>query len=343
MEVSGNIRAEANVDGKAVTLRDESGRAALRYNKLMAFDATGRELASRMKVSAGEVWLEVDDREARYPVTIDPIFSQLKKLTASDGAVGDRFGDSVSVSCDTAVVGASSDDDNGNNSGSAYIFKRNQGGADQWVEVKKLTASDGAAGDQFGRSVAISGDSVVVGAEGDDDNGDNSGSAYIFERNQGGADNWGQFSKITASDGAVGDRFGGRGSAQGSGQGVAISCDTIIVGARRAGSAYIFTTTCSAQQQIQAIIQMVDDLVIQEVLTGEQTKGLKAKLYAAITLLDQGKPRPACNQLGAFINQVKAFVNARALTFAQGQRLIRAAVAVRETICQSRRGQTAGR
>ena len=65
------------------------------------------------------------------------------------------------------------------------MFERNAGGADNWGQVKKLTASDAAAGDQFGYSVSISGDTVVVGALLDDDAGSSSGSAYVFERNAG--------------------------------------------------------------------------------------------------------------------------------------------------------------
>lgn len=78
----------------------------------------------------------------------------------------------------TAIVGALGDDDNGSNSGSAYIFEKQAG---TWVETKKLTASDGAADDIFGRSVSISEDRAIVAAIRDDDNGSNSGSAYIFE------------------------------------------------------------------------------------------------------------------------------------------------------------------
>ncbi len=64
--------------------------------------------------------------------------------------------------------------------------------------MKKLTASDAEADDYFGRCVAISGDIAVVGAYGEDAGGSDSGSAYVFERNQGGADNWGQVKKLTA-------------------------------------------------------------------------------------------------------------------------------------------------
>ena len=119
------------------------------------------------------------------------------KLTASDGAADDYFGGSVAISGDTAVVGAVCDDDNGRNSGSAYVFRYD--GSD-WAEEAKLTASDGAAYDYFGCSVAVSGDTAVVGASDDDDNGLDSGSAYVFRYD--GSD-WTEEAKLTASDGAA--------------------------------------------------------------------------------------------------------------------------------------------
>ncbi len=81
---------------------------------------------------------------------------------------------------DTAIVGAYHNDDAGDGSGSAYIFRRDQGGADNWGQIRKLTASDAAAGDEFGLSVSISGATAIVGARGNDDAGIDSGSAYIF-------------------------------------------------------------------------------------------------------------------------------------------------------------------
>jgi len=104
------------------------------------------------------------------------------KLTASDGAAGDIFGRSVAISGDTLVVGAILDDIGANNEqGSAYIFVRPGTSWADMTETAKLTASDGAAGDVFSRSVAISGDTVVVGAWGDDIGAnDQQGSAYVF-------------------------------------------------------------------------------------------------------------------------------------------------------------------
>ena len=104
-------------------------------------------------------------------------WTEQAKLTASDGAAGDVFGVSVSVSGDTAVVAAHNDDDSGSNSGSAYVFVRT---GSTWTEQAKLTASDAAGQDQFGVSVSVDGDTAVVGAYSDDDNGIDSGSAYVF-------------------------------------------------------------------------------------------------------------------------------------------------------------------
>ncbi|MEA2021888.1 MAG: FG-GAP repeat protein, partial [Candidatus Caldatribacteriota bacterium] len=99
----------------------------------------------------------------------------LNKLLAPDAVAGDLFGGSVAISGDKIVVGSYGDDDNGSDSGSAYIF--NTDGS----YVTKITAPDGEADDNFGRSVSISGDKIVVGAIYDDDNGSNSGSAWVFQ------------------------------------------------------------------------------------------------------------------------------------------------------------------
>jgi hypothetical protein len=106
-------------------------------------------------------------------------WTQQDKLTASDGAAGEYFGYSVSVSGDYAIAGAKYDNDNGSYSGSAYIFKRD---GTSWSQQAKLLASDGAVGDYFGCSVSVSGIYAIAGAYGDDDKGGNSGSAYMFSK-----------------------------------------------------------------------------------------------------------------------------------------------------------------
>ncbi|MFN0136974.1 MAG: dockerin type I domain-containing protein [Phycisphaerae bacterium] len=162
---------------------------------------------------------------------------ELAKLIASDAATDDYFGFSVAVSGDTAVIGTYSDEHAGGISdGSAYIFVR---AGEVWVQQAKLTASDAAANDQFGNSVAISGDTVVVGAHFDDlVNGSffNEGSAYVFVRS---GTVWTQQAKLIASDAAISDDFGFSVSLEG---------DTAVIGARindipggpDGGSAYVF-------------------------------------------------------------------------------------------------------
>jgi len=172
-----------------------------------------------------------------------PAYAQISefKITASDGAADDYFGNSVSISGDYAVVGAPNDTDNERNSGSAYVFKRT---GTSWAQEAKLLASDGAAFHDFGVSVSISGDYAVVGAPNDNDNGSQSGSAYVFKRT---GTSWTQEAKLLASDGAVADIFG---------TSVSISGDYAVVGAPGfnvdpivTGSAYVFKRTGTSWAQ----------------------------------------------------------------------------------------------
>jgi hypothetical protein len=109
---------------------------------------------------------------AHYAVGIS---QQQAKLTASDGAASDKFGNAVALSGDTVVVGAAWDDAGGSDSGSIYVFLR---AANSWTQQAKLaiyTHSDTPAGDRLGYSVALSGDTVVAGAQGDSVGGTGSG------------------------------------------------------------------------------------------------------------------------------------------------------------------------
>jgi hypothetical protein len=192
------------------------------------------------------------------------IWSQVQKIVASDRGAGDQFGFSVAISGDYAIVGAfdENEDTTGGNTlsgaGSAYIFKNNSG---TWTQMQKIVASDRGSGDQFGWSVAISGDYAIVGANLEDHNEtggstlNNAGSAYIFKNNAG---IWSQVQKIVASDRGAGDEFG---------RSVAISGDYAIVGAwledhdatggntlNDAGSAYIFKNNSGTWSQVQKIV-----------------------------------------------------------------------------------------
>jgi hypothetical protein len=216
LTVTGEVRPALVDSGKALELIAGNGKHWLRYDHLMATDASGRQLQTRFRADRKQISLLIDDTDAVYPLRVDPLFTQTKKLTASEAAPNDRFGYSVAINGDTVVVGAYSKN---SSTGAAYIFERNQGGAENWGQAQKLTANDAAVNDQFGWSVAIDVDTVVVGAW---FKNSNTGAAYIFERNQGGAQNWGQVQKLTASDAAGGDDFGSS---------VAINAETVVIGA----------------------------------------------------------------------------------------------------------------
>jgi hypothetical protein len=131
-------------------------------------------------------------------------------LRASDAAHGDRFGATLSISGDTVLVGAPRDDDRGSNSGGAYVFVRDRGGPEAWGQVAKLRAPGGAAGDGFGSSVSLSGDTAVVGAPGHSTaTVVGAGAVHVFGRNQGGwRDRWGFVVTYTAADPSDSDLFG---------------------------------------------------------------------------------------------------------------------------------------
>ena len=154
------------------------------------------------------------------------------RLTATGVASRDTYGFSVAVAGDRVVIAAQGDDDRGVDAGAVYLYESDGSGG--WVETK-LTATDAAAGDGFGRSVAVAGDRVVVGARGVDDNGALSGAAYVYEPN--GSGGWAE-TKLTATDAAAGDGFGSS---------VAVAGDLVVVAAvldddegADAGAAYVY-------------------------------------------------------------------------------------------------------
>lgn len=158
-------------------------------------------------------------------------WTEVAMLTASDETAAELFGFSVSISGNTAIVGAPHDDDAGDRSGSAYAFER-VGGV--WMETAKLTASDAGPIAFFGWSVAISGDAAIFGAFGVDDPVNDAGTAYVFERAAG---VWMEVVRLTPPDTAELDQFGTR---------VAISGEVAVIASPSrfgpgfdAGSAYV--------------------------------------------------------------------------------------------------------
>jgi len=164
---------------------------------------------------------------------------QAQKLTASDAAASAHFGQYVSLSGDTAVVGAGGVGcAAGLGCGAAYVFRFN---GTSWVQAQKLVASDAGKDDLFGGGVAISGDTIAVGAFNDECADGRCGSAYVFRFN--GA-SWQQEQKLTASDAADRDYFG---------RFIAVSGGTVMVGAHFNDSAYMFRFNGASWQEEQKL------------------------------------------------------------------------------------------
>jgi hypothetical protein len=164
-----------------------------------------------------------------------------EKLTAADAAQDDNFGISVSLDGEYALIGSFWDNDDGVHSGSAYVFKRD---GSIWSQQDKITASNAAEGDHFGRSVSLDGEYALIGAP---DDHDDYGYAYIFERD---GSNWNQVDYFTASDIEDGDAFGNA---------VSLDGTTALIGSYGAdeledsGSAYIFSYDGAAWTEVTKI------------------------------------------------------------------------------------------
>ncbi len=276
--VRGGLRPHLTADARGVDFRDASGLTVLTYDGLKVWDADGRMLASRFELAEAAdsapdaspaVRLLVDERGARYPLTIDPV-AQQAYLKADLVTAGDFFGYSVAVSGDTVVVGAFSENGGGATiSGAAYVFVRS---GTTWTQQAYLKAGKITTNDQFGWSVAISGDTLVIGARREnssttginstpDESANNAGAAYVFVRS---GTTWTQQAYLKAGQVNTGDQFGSS---------VAVSGDTVIVGARYedsgttgvngtpdesaadAGAAYVFVrsgTTWTQQAYLKA-------------------------------------------------------------------------------------------
>lgn len=234
LAVRGDLRAAGSGDAIQLT-RD--GVTRLTYSGLKVWDATGKPLHASMTGYGNEIELKVDDTLARYPVTVDPAIQQAY-LKASNTSKNDLFGCSVGISGDTIVVGANQEDSSTSGinpvpddlapaAGAAYVFVRNAG---VWTQQAYLKASNPQTLDTFGWSVAISGDTIAVGAYLEDSSttgvnsspnelASGSGAVYVFTRS---GTVWTQQAYIKASNTGSLDYFG---------QSVALSGDTLVVGA----------------------------------------------------------------------------------------------------------------
>ncbi len=240
---------------------EKSGSTWTQTQKLVASDRTdGDFFGSSVAISGSTlvVGADGDAGQAGSAYVFEKsgsTWAQAQKLVASDRAAADIFGISVGISGTTIVVGAVFEDEDasGQNTvsgaGSAYVFEKS---GSTWTQAQKLVASDRAGSDYFGRSVAISGSTLVVGAEFEDEDASggntlsNAGSAYVFEKS---GSTWTQAQKLVANDRAAGDQFGWS---------VAISGSTLVVGADgdagQAGSAYVFEKSGSTWAQSQKLV-----------------------------------------------------------------------------------------
>lgn len=187
----------------------------------------GRELVG---MSGLVLWVVVAPASAQW--------RQAAALSAFDGETADLFGRCVAVDGGTAVIGALLDDDQGQDSGSAYVF---EDGGSGWTLSAKLTAADGAPNDYFGASASIDGDTMAIGAPAHNGHG----AVYVYART-GGA--WLPEATLEPDDGVPGDSFG---------YSVCIDNATIIVGARdvadhgvSSGAAYVFELSGGVWSQV---------------------------------------------------------------------------------------------
>ena len=226
-------------DGRGLRIAPAGSTSVLHYGGLFAYDARGVEMPAHMMVDkTGVVRIEVDDRGALYPLTIDPLI-QHTKLTAPTPTTDDFMGSAVDMITDTVVVGVPGYN---NATGAVFVFTRTVG---SWqvaiTPAAILTATDGVPGDELGTAVAISGNRIIAGAP---YHNASAGAAYIFERS---GNDWSAATqpKLTASDGGADDFFG---------EAVDISGNVAVVGAygydiagppavADAGAAYAFVNT----------------------------------------------------------------------------------------------------
>ncbi len=221
-------------DAGTIRIEDHQGKLRYRYAGLKVTDAGQRVLPAQLRlVRPGLIEIAVDDRGAQYPLTVDPSITVTQAVTLSDPAAtsNDLFGNAVAVNGDTVVVGAYANK-GGLYQGAAYIYSRNQGGAGAWGLAASLSDPAASNGDNFGTSVAVDGDTVVVGAQG---SSGAQGKAYIYSRNQGGAGVWGLAASLSDPPASSGAQFGSA---------VAVNGDTVVVGAYTAGTggaAYVYS------------------------------------------------------------------------------------------------------
>lgn len=214
--LQGRDGASGDHFGVAVAWAEEYALVSAHGNDERSTDAGAVFVFQREQTGSGQTWME------KF------------KIMAPDGEASDFFGVSLAASGHDLIIGAHGVDDQADHAGAAYVFVRREvGGAVQWQQQAKLTAGDGAANDDFGNAVAISGEYALAGALMQFSQG--RGGAYLYKREN---ERWRELIKIAAHDGELNDRFGNA---------VALAEDRALVGARfedakgdNAGAAYLY-------------------------------------------------------------------------------------------------------
>jgi hypothetical protein len=231
--------------GSSLALSGKDGNVVLNYQGLYAYDSRGTILPAWFEKTGKQVFIRVDDQNAEYPVSIDP-YTQVAKLTASDGADNDQLGLAVSISSDgsTVVAGTPSAASGGTHRGVVYVYTKQVGG---WTSTStfaaKLTVSDGANSDNLGNSVFVSSDgsTVVAGAPNVAAGGSARGAAYVYVKPGGGWATTSAFTaKLTASDGANNDQLGNSVSVSSDGSTVVAGAHAAAAGGSARGAAYVY-------------------------------------------------------------------------------------------------------
>ena len=231
----------AGSDAGAAYIFTRSGTTWSQQAKIVASDAQASDSFGSDVDISGETVVVGASREdtggsesgAAYIFTRSGTsWSQQAKIQASDKASGDEFGQSIGISGDTIVAGAFKEDTGGSEAGSAYIFTRS---GTTWSQQAKLQASNWGPGDQFGVTVDIDGDNVIVGAHQEDTTATDTGSVYFFTRS---GTSWTESKKLQSSDVEAGDKFAYRVGIDGS---YAVAGTYLEdTGGTSAGSAYAF-------------------------------------------------------------------------------------------------------
>ncbi len=247
---SGTLELQAGTAG-GLTLAGADGKPVLSYGDLSVVDARGRSLPARMTAAHGRVLISVDARGARYPLTVDPLVS-IAELYASSGKEDEVLGYSVAVSGKTVVAGTPFANVGGHaEAGAAYVFTEGPGGWSTSTQATELLPSTSEANAEFGYSVAISGETIVVGAPDATGEGPENGAAFVFSEPKGG---WAgkaeqhQATTLLDTEDQVGPEFG---------KSVAISGATVVVGSPRYVN-YIYPQTHSKPPETGAAFVFVE-------------------------------------------------------------------------------------